>query len=235
MATAPTSKRDVTDGVEITTPASGHKASSLTAEYRKAHKNYVLVAGLLASWELIGINLNTKEKWGIELSSPKAVPLILFTLLVYSAYKVIIEWKQCDGDHLKTAARVDYYVAHSIGASAVTIALIQTILRIRVADVLAGQLRDYLAFVFVGAVVAFSWPDMAKSRTIWSRVKYYLGIAMFAGFPMVVIVLFIVTHKISLILPSVCAWGGALLLLVSKKLFKRLRRVPEQGDLGSFD
>src|SRR5437016_8414800 len=61
-------------------PAPVKEIPSLSDAYRKAHKSYVLVAGLLASWELIGITLNTKEKWGVELKSPAAVPLILFTL-----------------------------------------------------------------------------------------------------------------------------------------------------------
>ena len=32
--------------------------------YRKAHKTYVLTSGLLAAWELVGVTLDTKEKWG---------------------------------------------------------------------------------------------------------------------------------------------------------------------------
>jgi hypothetical protein len=70
----------------------------LTEAYRKAHQAYVLASGLLASWELIGITLDTKEKWGIELKSPKAVPLILFTLVLYLGYRLVIEWLQCDAE-----------------------------------------------------------------------------------------------------------------------------------------
>jgi hypothetical protein len=49
----------------------------------------VLVDGLLASWKLIGITLNTKDKWGTELTSQR--PFLLYTLLIYSAYKITIE------------------------------------------------------------------------------------------------------------------------------------------------
>ena len=62
-------------------PTPPKEIPQVTDAYRKAHKNYVLVAGLLASWELIGVTLNTKDKWGVEFKSPAAVPLILFTLV----------------------------------------------------------------------------------------------------------------------------------------------------------
>src|SRR5437016_12653472 len=96
-------------------PAPVKEIPSLSDAYRKAHKSYVLVSGLLASWELIGITLQTKEKWGIELKSPAAVPLILFTLVFYSGYKLIVEWEQCDAERRKhRAAKIDYVVAHLI-------------------------------------------------------------------------------------------------------------------------
>jgi len=50
------------------------KSAILPEAYRKAHKSYVLASGLLASWELLGITLQIKEKWGIKLKSPNAVP-----------------------------------------------------------------------------------------------------------------------------------------------------------------
>lgn len=106
-----------------------------TDAYRKAHKSYVLAAGLLASWELIGITLDTKEKWGIELKSPKAVPLILFTLVFYSAYKMTIEWLQCDSERRRNkAARLDFWIAHLIALTAVGISVFQYLARIQIVD-----------------------------------------------------------------------------------------------------
>jgi hypothetical protein len=66
-----------------TPSAEDHKqAAQLTGEYRKAQKSYVLASGLLAAWELIGITLDTKEKWGVELKSSAGLPLILFALVL---------------------------------------------------------------------------------------------------------------------------------------------------------
>jgi hypothetical protein len=120
-------------------PESEHSPKNvpqLTDAYRKAHKAYVLASGLLASWELIGITLDTKGKWGIELKSPNAVPLILFTLVIYSGYKMIIEWLQCDAEGNKVA-KLDYLIAHSIAVSAVLISGIQYLAKIQIVDFLS--------------------------------------------------------------------------------------------------
>lgn len=107
----------------------------LIDEYRKAHKAYVLASALLASWELIGITLDTKGRWGIELKSPNAVPLILFTPVFYSGYKITIEWLQCDRERRRNwPARVDFIVAHLIALSAIGIAVFQYLARIQIVD-----------------------------------------------------------------------------------------------------
>ncbi len=136
--------RTQVEPVETAEPTAPKRFPPVTDAYRKAHKNYVLVSGLLASWELIGISLSTKEKWGIELKSPTAVPLILFTLIFYSGYKMTIEWLQCDAERRKNkAAKVDYGSAHLIAVAAIGISIVQYLAHIRIADVLAGPAVRY--------------------------------------------------------------------------------------------
>lgn len=107
----------------------------LTEAYRKAHKSYVLASGLLAAWELIGVTLDTKGRWGVDLKSPSAVPLILFTLVFYSGYKMTIEWLQCEPiSRTHRAARLDHLVAHLIALTALSIALLQYLWRIQIVE-----------------------------------------------------------------------------------------------------
>lgn len=154
----------------------------VTDAYRKAHKTYVLAAGLLASWELIGITLDTKEKWGIELKSPTAVPFILFTLVFYSAYKITVEWWQCDGERRKDRiARLDYIVAHLIGAVAVGISVVQYLTRVQIVDTLRkleedkyepwrrmplSELHFFVLFLLAGTAAAGArvWKDARTSK-----------------------------------------------------------------------
>lgn len=123
----------------------------LTDAYRKAHKAYVLASGLLASWELIGITLDTKGKWGIELKSPNAVPLILFTLVIYSGYKMTIEWLQCEAKENRVA-KLDYLIAHSIAVSAILISVMQYLAKIQIVDFLSGPIEQILFFGIVVSV-----------------------------------------------------------------------------------
>lgn len=133
----------------------------LTDPYRKVHKLYVLFAGLLASWELIGVTLDTKDRWGIELKSPKAVPLILLTLMLYSGYKTIIEWLQCGAERNKVA-RLDYWVAHSIALVAIVISVVQYLTKIQIVDLLSRpfhlpEQRVFLEqILFLGIIISVS-------------------------------------------------------------------------------
>lgn len=141
----------------------------LSGSYRKAHKNYVLVAGLLASWELIGIDPEKLgEKWGVVLKSPRGVPLILFTLLAYCGYKAMVEWAQCNPDRRKiTAAKVDYRIAHLIAIGAVAIGLIQYLARIRVADVISGRTPSFA--VSLAMSIAFMPYFSVRCWTYWKE------------------------------------------------------------------
>src|SRR5215469_16403924 len=163
-------------------PVGAHSSKEVpqpTEAYRKAHKIYVLVSGLLASWELIGVSLETKEKWGIELKSPKAVPLILFTLVFYTGYKMTVEWLQCDPARRQDkVAKLDFNVAHLIAIGAIGISVIQYLARIQVVDLLnpssiinAGPLE---LFVYLGLMVGFApalsgllrWKELGTNKRL---------------------------------------------------------------------
>ncbi|HEY6252257.1 MAG TPA: hypothetical protein VI685_20060 [Candidatus Angelobacter sp.] len=141
----------------IPQPEPPKEIPELTDAYRKVHKNYVLASGLLASWELIGITIQTKEKWGLELKSPAAVPIILFSLVIYFGYKTWIEWWQCNPERKKhLAAKWDYRIAHAIALIAMGISTVQYLLRIQIVD-LVGHYRDAIGLVlsvpFVGMLI----------------------------------------------------------------------------------
>jgi hypothetical protein len=151
----------------------------LTDAYRKAHKAYVLASALLASWELIGITLDTKGKWGIELKSPNAVPLILFTLVFYSGYKMVIEWLQCEAGGNKVA-KFDYWIAHLIAFSAILISVIQYLAKIQIVDLLGRpsyppeQRVPVEQILFLGIVISVAvgvggisaWKNFGRLRRI---------------------------------------------------------------------
>lgn len=162
--------------------------SQLTDAYRKAHKAYVLASGLLASWELIGITLDTKGKWGIELKSPNAVPLILFTLVFYSGYKMIIEWLQCETGGNKVA-KFDYWIAHMIAFSATLISVVQYLTKIQIVDFLRPfyppeQRVPVEQILFLGIVVSVAvgvggisaWKNFGRLKRIMTILAIPFGL-----------------------------------------------------------
>lgn len=158
-------------------PTQSKEVPQLTDAYRKAHKSYVMSSGLLASWELIGITLTTKERWGIELKSPSAVPLILFTLVFYSGYKLTIEWLQCDPERRKNAAaKLDYVTAHVMALAAIAISVVQYLLRIQIVDALK---HEQAIAVLVGLAFVYGYVILWYTRW-WKRHRPW-GIWRFAG------------------------------------------------------
>jgi hypothetical protein len=94
----------------------------MSDQYHKARKQYALFSGIVIVWVLVGIRVNTEnpiESVGVSLLSPEAIPVMLLTILVYFAYRTTIEWFQCDTDRRNTtASKIDFSMAHLIGASA---------------------------------------------------------------------------------------------------------------------
>ncbi len=128
---------------------------AVTESYQKTHKSYVMATALLASWQLIGITLETKEKWGVSFKSPSAIPLILIILVVYFGYRLTIEWLQCDPRRrTNLPAAIDYRVTHGLAIIALIITLIQYMLRKQVVDFILFHFS--MTEVLVGVACIFS-------------------------------------------------------------------------------
>lgn len=209
----------------------------LTDAYRKAHKAYVLASGLLASWELIGITLDTKDKWGIELKSPKAVPLILFTLVFYSGYKMIIEWLQCDAERNKVA-KLDYWIAHSLALGAILISVIQYLAKIQIVDFLgrpfyALEQRDFVEHILFLGIVVFVAVSVGGVRAWKNFGRLKRIIAIFSiPFSLYLVLVFwgaVAGHRrYSMALAAVAL--GAILALLSRLLPSEHARQAEKED-----
>lgn len=76
---------------QVSTPA-------LSDHYHHARKLYGLFSGLLLLWELVGVEIQETpiENLKLRLMNPEAVPIILFFLVLYFAFRFAIEWSQCD-------------------------------------------------------------------------------------------------------------------------------------------
>lgn len=166
----------------------------------------MLTAALLGSWQLLGITIDTKEKWGISVKSPSAVPVILFVLLVYFGYKVTIEWIQCDsGRKMHPAALLDFRIAHVIAVVAVLIAIIQYVLQRQLFDVIASHVPRWIlivvltGFVFGGVTTTIGYGVLLLLKHRSYVAKYYsrwgviaLGVVLCAVSTATLVALYIV-------------------------------------------
>ena len=134
-------------------------APALTEHYHKARKLYALASGILLLWELVGIELEPTpiESLKVKLLSPEAVPVILFSLVIYFAFRFIIEWSQCDSYRRQfLASRVDYYAAHVVGFAALSIYAFQEASTFRFYDYFAlFPLASKIPIVLVYAAIGF--------------------------------------------------------------------------------
>lgn len=115
----------------------------LTDGYRQARKAYGIAAGLLLAWELIGIELASDPVGPVpvKLESPEAAPLVLLALVLYFGVRLTIEWYQCHAARRQTVpAKLDFSLAHLIGASALLAFVIQRVIETQLYDLLEPRL-----------------------------------------------------------------------------------------------
>src|SRR5215510_5211359 len=106
----------------------------LTEHYHKARTQYTLISGVLLTYVLIGIALPEDGKLipnaTVALKNPNALSIIFLTFFVYFAYRVTIEWNQCDDRRrAMTVSRIDFLVAHALGLFSVAAYLVDRALQ----------------------------------------------------------------------------------------------------------
>lgn len=126
----------------------------LSDEYHKARKQYAFFSGLLIAWTLIGIevaeDVRLIENVNLKLRTPDVFPLILFTMVLYFAYRTAIEWYQCDAKrrHL-IASIIDFRVANALGVLSIGTLLVDRVKPL--GDLLAPKTLS-IVVVFIGLI-----------------------------------------------------------------------------------
>ena len=134
---------------------------AMTDAYHKARRSYGLFSGLLIAWELIGIQVNASpfSDFNVTLKSPEAAPYILIALVGYYAFRLTVEWYQCDSSRraLKVS-RIDFFIAHFLGFVAVGLYAIQRGLGLQLADQLGDSPPYWIVFGLASSIlVLVTW------------------------------------------------------------------------------
>lgn len=101
-------------------------------QYHNARNRYAFFSALLLAWNFLGVQIDIKSLFAnvsISFPTPEKVPILLTGLVLYYAYRICIEWNQCDGTRRSyTSSQVDFAITHLIGFAALsTYALQQTV------------------------------------------------------------------------------------------------------------
>lgn len=146
--------------------------------YARSRKAYGVASAILLAWELVGIEIdgNPIATLNISLKSPQAAPYVLLVLVLYFAFHFTVEWYQGDlSRRLLRASRVDFVAAHVIGASALGLFLVQTFLRVQVANVVP---RRVVLSLMVGLFYSLS---VVVALRLWRERDRWLAILMLAA------------------------------------------------------
>lgn len=115
----------------------------LSDEYHRARKQYALFSGLLIAWTLIGIevaeNVRLIDNLNLKLRTPDVLPLILFIMVLYFAYRTAIEWYQCDPKRRALlVSKIDFRVANLLGLLSIGTLIVDQSLDIPIGKYLAS-------------------------------------------------------------------------------------------------
>ena len=84
--------------------------------YYRAHRNYLLFSSLLVAWSVVEVRPEGIPYLGAVIGNAKAIPVILFVLVIYSGTKLVIEWLESSPARQKRRpARIDFWLSHWIG------------------------------------------------------------------------------------------------------------------------
>ena len=96
----------------------------LSDQYHNARNKYALFSALLLAWSFLGIQIDIRNLFAnvsVSIPTPDKVPILLTGLVLYYAYRICIEWNQCDGTRRSyRSSRVDFSITHVIGFAAIS-------------------------------------------------------------------------------------------------------------------
>lgn len=119
-----------------------------------------MVSGFLLFYELLGARpTNTPIAWlGVKITNPEAAVFVIFILLLYFAFRLIIEWWKLESEQrMSRPLQIDYILAHSIAALAVFLFLFQSMQGIQIAESIMVDRFSHFGFGFVLAALLFFW------------------------------------------------------------------------------
>lgn len=158
----------------------------LTHAYAGERKRLVIYSGLLFAVEMAGLQLghNQSTLFGsfIAFTSPDAVPLVLVALIVWSLFRVMVEWFSCDYRRRQTPfAKLDFYSALLLSTLAVSMFSFQR---------LTGErLAEQVGLVTAGAMLLSAVAANIAGAAFRRILRYLLVGVCLIGFALVAIVL----------------------------------------------
>jgi DNA-binding CsgD family transcriptional regulator len=91
----------------------------LSDQYHSARNKYALFSALLLAWNFLGLQIDIRSIFAsvsLSLPTPDKVPILLTGLVLYYAYRISIEWNQCNGTRRDyKSSQVDFAITHLIG------------------------------------------------------------------------------------------------------------------------
>jgi hypothetical protein len=175
---------------------------ALSTEYHKARKQLMLWSAVVFIWELVGIDLEKAKDAGGNfgavigaIKSPQAVPWALLTLVLYFAFKLRIEWRQCNPMRRKVIeAKQDYYSAFIVAFAAAALYTGQAISHVQLANKIQSSPYKSLSLLY-GAMIGFSLSSGAyvvlrsiikrKRNLDWFLIVGYFGVFIFVAISVV--------------------------------------------------
>jgi len=216
--------------------------------YRRVRGLYTFTSGLLAAWEMMGVELSHAPApgAGIRLKSPEAVPSVLLVFLVYLAFRMTLEWLECEPEYRRRwPPRADFIAAHALAGGAALLCTAQRALRLQIASHFGGAIVYLGILILLAIALAASWgafetlvsapwmavglapvyvisAGLAPRRVIWSLLTLILLTAALVLYA---------TGRISwpLLVLAQAASSGLFLLIAGRELRSRALRNSEEG------
>lgn len=148
---------------------------SMPDAYHKARRQLSLFSAILIFWEYVGIRIGAKvaepttgslllSDMKIRLENPEVIPFVIAAIVIYFAFRLIIEWNlsspRC---RAHPACKIDLTVSYIIAAAALSLFILQKKFTIRLADFVD---TTFLFSAYIGILLGWGcwWGFSSRKR-----------------------------------------------------------------------
>lgn len=202
--------------------------------YRRAYRSCFVTSALL--WRAIDVTPITNGKLELEPKVPKAVPVTLIFAALCCAYKMVIEWSQCESEKNKFAT-LDYNVVRSFAFGAILVSVVQYLTQLQIGDFWTerfysseqGATLEQILFIAIALFVCASITRLREWKDVGWLKRIITVLSILVSLYLCLVLRRVVAGSQGYLMVALALAIGAFLVLCPKFVLSRIQNTAAEN------